>query len=328
MLIQSPNADAGLELVAARQYVQTLTRTYSKSFYLATQFMPRERRDDVYAVYGFCRYSDNIVDSPRERKRDLVQREVDAWREELLTAYASGESQHPVLATFVRTMHRKDIPLQLALELIEGVEMDLRYDRYESFDELKRFCYRVASVVGLMMTHVFGYSDRSAFPYAEALGIAMQLTNILRDVDEDWRLRGKVYLPLDEMRGFGVDVDDIAQRRLHPAMRDFLRAQVERAHAYFEYADHGIPLLHSEGRTAVRAASTLYRGILRQIESADYDVFQRRPVVPRLRKFGALASMTLRLAMHRSGDDGVRMLHAATVTPPMSALSHLTSPGK
>lgn len=291
MSMTSPNADAGLDRIPARAYARLLTRTYSKSFYLATQFMPKGKRDDVYAVYAFCRYTDNIVDAPRGRDRAMVKNELDQWRAELQQAYDSGESQHPVLSVFVPLLHRHAIPRQLALELIDGVEMDLTVDRYESFAELQTFCYHVASVVGLMMTYVFGYRDHRAFPFAEALGIAMQLTNILRDVDEDWRLRGKVYLPLEELRAFGVSVEDIAARRMTPELRRLIAAQVRRAHSYFEYAEQGIPLLSRHGRAAVRAASRLYREILHEIERMDHDVFSRRPVVSTSRKFRTLGRM-------------------------------------
>jgi len=255
--------------------------------------MSRNRRDDVYAVYAFCRYTDNIIDAPRTRDNDALQGELDAWREELCRANGTGESQHPVLSGFVRVMRAYGIPLQLPLELIRGVEMDLRHDRYESFTDLNTFCYRVASVVGVMMTHVFGFSDESAFHYAETLGLAMQLTNILRDVDEDWRLRRKIYLPLEEMRRFGLEETDIAERKMSEDMRAFLTEQVRRAHAYFENADVGISMLHRRSRMAVAAASALYREILREIERSEYDVFSRRPVVPTHRKIRILLGMTL-----------------------------------
>lgn len=291
MNVISPNADAGLDRIPALAYARQLTRTYSKSFYLATQFMPRAKREDVYAVYAFCRYSDNIVDAPRNRSREVLQSELDQWRAELQQAYATGESQHPVLTIFIPVLHRYGIPLQLPLELIDGVEMDLNIDRYEQFSQLRTFCYHVASVVGLMMTYVFGYHSRDAFPYAEELGIAMQLTNILRDVDEDWRLRRKIYLPMEDLRDFGVCEEDIDARRMTPALRGMIRAQVVRAHSFFDNAEQGIPLLHQEGRAAVRAASSLYREILREIERADYDVFVRRPVVSTSRKLRTLGRM-------------------------------------
>lgn len=321
----SPNADAGLDRIPALAYARLLTRTYSKSFYLATQFMPRAKRNDVYAVYAFCRYTDNIVDAPRSRDRGLLKIELDQWREELKQAYHSGESQHPVLALFVPLLLKYDIPLQLPLELIDGVEMDLTIDRYERFAQLRTFCYHVASVVGLMMTYVFGYRDRAAFPYAEALGIAMQLTNILRDIDEDWKLRGKIYLPLEELREHGVTAADIAARRMTPEMRRMIQAQVSRAHSYFEYAELGIPMLHRHGRSAVRAASRLYREILREIERANYDVFARRPVVSTSRKLRTLGRMAagswLPAGTGQSTATGEQTVQAGLTDPSIPPLS-------
>ncbi|MCB2203658.1 phytoene/squalene synthase family protein [bacterium] len=323
--VTSPNADAELSRGPALAYARLLTRTYSKSFFLATQFMSPSRRSDVYAVYAFCRHTDNIVDAPRERDAKRIQRELDHWRDELITAWKTGESQHPVLGLFVEVLHRYDIPLQLPLELIDGVEMDLTYDRYERFPQLRQFCYHVASVVGLMMTYVFGYRDSSAFPYAEALGIAMQLTNILRDVDEDWTMRRKIYLPLDELREYGLGEEDIAERRNSEKMRRFIQAQVERAHSYFEYAEQGIPLLDRQGRAAVRAAATLYREILGEIERAEYDVFAQRPVVSTRRKLAVLLRMSLTARFGRAAKAGAeRKPDEDTLTgsshPPVSTL--------
>lgn len=327
MSTTSPNADAELDRIPTRAYARLLTRTYSKSFYMATQFMPPAKKYDVYAVYAFCRYTDNIVDAPRSRTREQLKMELDAWRHELRTAWETGESQHPVLALFVPVLHRYDIPLQLPLELIDGVEMDLSHDRYERFAQLRNFSYHVASVVGLMMTYVFGYRDREVFPYAEALGIAMQLTNILRDIDEDWRMRGKVYLPLEEFSQYGVSVEHIAERRIDAGMRRFIRAQVERAHNYFDYADQGIPMLHRQGQAAVRAASALYREILREIERADYDVFSRRPVVSTGRKFRVLARMVLSSWLpgsarvrHTVAQGDTRTQHFDADLPPLSSI--------
>ncbi len=328
MNMTSPNADASLERIPSLAYARLLTKTFSKSFYMATQFMSPSRKEDVYAVYAFCRYTDNIVDAPRSRSNDALKTELNEWRRELRAAYASGESRHPVLGMFVPVMRKHDIPLQLPLELIDGVEMDLFYDRYDRFAQLRNFCYHVASVVGLMMTYVFGYKDRAAFPYAEALGIAMQLTNILRDIDEDWRMRGKVYLPMEELAEYGVTVEQIAERRFDDAMRRFIRAQVERAHQYFEYADQGIPLLHREGQAAVRAASSLYREILREIERADYNIFTRRPVVSTRRKLAVLARMMLsfrlpgmkRMGSTAQSDNPSSMPPGEPTLPPVSSI--------
>lgn len=284
MYLLSPNADKNLDLVPARKLARLMTRTYSKSFYLATKLLPQRLQGDVHAIYAFCRYTDNIVDAPRQRARDLLSRELGSWREELFTAYGTGESLHPVMGAFVDVALRNKIPVDLPAELIAGVQMDLEYDRYSTFAELKTFTYRVASVVGLMMTRVLGYKDSRAFDHAEQMGIAMQLANILRDVEEDWRLRRKIYLPKDELEQFGVTEGHIARSALTDNMRDLLAFNVERAHSYFEEASRGIPMLNRDGQFAIIAAARVYRGILYEIERNRYDVFSNRPVVSGYRK--------------------------------------------
>lgn len=286
--LRSPNADRTLDLIPARLLAESMTRTYSKSFYMATKLLPARVRNDVYAVYAFCRQSDNIVDAPRQRSPELIARELHQWKEELRFAYASGESQHPVINAFVDVALRNNIPIELPEELITGVEMDLLYDRYPTFDALRQFCYRVASVVGLMMTRIIGYTDPQAFRHAEELGIGMQLANILRDVHEDWRLRGKIYLPQDEMDRFGVTEEQIERGTITPQLNDLLAFQVERAHSYFEKSRRGIPMLSPDGQFAIIAASRLYRGILFEIERSGFDVFSERPVVSSYRKLSEL----------------------------------------
>lgn len=282
--LTSPNADRSLDLIPARALARAMTQTYSKSFYMATKLLPARIREDVYAVYAFCRQSDNIVDAPRQRSLRLVRRELIQWREELHSAYMSGESQHPVINAFVDVALRNNIPFHLPEELISGVEMDLSYDRYPTFDALYTFCYRVASVVGLMMTRIIGTSDAQAFRHAEELGIGMQLANILRDIHEDWRLRGKIYIPQDEMDRFGVSEEQIDRGTITPELRELLAFQVARAHSYFEKSRQGIPMLTPDGQFAVVAASRLYRGILCKIEQNGFDVFAHRPVVSSYRK--------------------------------------------
>jgi 15-cis-phytoene synthase len=293
--LSSPNADRDLDLKTSRTYAGAMIRTYSKSFYLASLLLPRELREDVHCLYAFCRYSDNIVDAPRPRGRDELQGELDAWRHELHSAYRTGESQHPVMAGFVHVAARYSIKIDLPLDLIKGVEMDLLIDRYETFKDLYQFCYRVASVVGLMMTKVIGTSDEAAFLHAEQLGIGMQLANILRDVAEDWKLRGKIYLPQEDLRTYGVTDDAIARSAMSPQMRELLKFQVDRAHSYFREAQKGIPMLSGKGQFAIDAAARLYQGILTEIERNEYDVFSRRPVVGTSRKIRFLATSYLRL---------------------------------
>ena len=300
--VSSPNADRLLDLKASRIHARALIRSYSRSFYIASLLFPRRLRDDVYCLYAFCRYSDNIVDSPRPRGRDELQHELDAWRHELKMAYRTGESQHPVMHGFVDVALQHDIEIDLPMDLIQGVEMDLLIDRYDTFHDLYGFCYRVASVVGLMMSKVIGTSDEAALIHAEQLGIGMQLANILRDMGEDWSLRQKIYIPREDLESFGVSESMIASLHMTPELASLLKFEVDRAHRYFENAQRGIPMLRREGQFAVEAAARLYRGILGEIERNGYDVFSRRPVVGTSRKLRTLIGSYLRRSVFRRQD--------------------------
>lgn len=265
------------------------TAEWSKSFYMASNLLPKDKRWATYALYAFCRLVDNIVDQPRpDRSRLEIVRELEAIVHELHVAYRTGESEHPVLRAYIQVALEYDIPLEHALDLIRGVKMDLELDRYESYDQLYLFSYRVASVVGLMMTHVLGFSHPVALRYAEELGIAMQLTNILRDIQEDSEA-DRIYLPLEELDRFGVSEKDILEGRMSENFRDLMTFQVNRAHCYYESADRGICLLDPSSRFAIRAASKIYRGILTRIEQEKYDPFRGRVFLPKKQKLALIA---------------------------------------
>jgi 15-cis-phytoene synthase len=214
-------------------------------------------------------------------------------------------TNHPVLTVFLDTVDKYSIPLEYALELIEGMRMDLNQTRYRNFAELRIFCYRVASVVGLMMSWVIGFEDESsrerALPHAIDLGIAMQLTNILRDIGEDLE-RGRIYLPDDELEQFGYTEEELRQHVRNAAFEKLMQFQVERARRYYQQGNAGIELLNQRGRFAVKVASDVYREILARIELAHYDVFTRRTVVPPLRKYWLTArNMAMPMARHSAG---------------------------
>jgi phytoene synthase len=255
--------------------------------------LPRERRWATYALYGFCRYADNLIDNPRHRSKEELLHEADFISREIEIAYRSGESEHPILKSFITVAKHYHIPIKYPHELIAGVKMDIQTSRYHTFDELYVFAYRVAGVVGLMMTHVLGYKTDRAFEYAEKLGIAMQLTNILRDIKEDLQLN-RIYLPLDEMEQFGVSETDLFQQKMNPALKDLMKFQVNRAQRYYNEANPGIKLLRPESRFAIYSASKIYNGILHKIEHRDYNPFLGRVFVPQAKKIGILLQEVLR----------------------------------
>jgi phytoene synthase len=261
-----PTAD--LEPEWSRQAAEATARG-SKSFYFATRFFPAELAASAHAVYWFCRTTDDIVDENPDI--GAARAELEQWREGLKGALAGASDGPVILRHFARACARHQIPAEYAFELIEGMRMDLEGVRYRNFEELRVFCYRVASTVGLMMSHVIGY-EGDALPYAEDLGVAMQLTNILRDVGEDLG-RGRIYLPAEELAEFVK----------------LMAFQAERARHYYAKSMPGIAMLRPEGRFAVEIAARVYRGILNEIEAMDYDVFRRRAVVPAWRKYGITA---------------------------------------
>jgi phytoene synthase len=278
----------------AFQYVRHLTAHYSKSFYAATRMLPEETRWATYALYGFCRYADNLIDLPRDRSPVELISEVDFLRQELTTGYRTGESEHPILQPFILTAQKYDIPMEYPLELLKGVEMDLQKNRYQNFSELYLFAYRVAGVVGLMMTHVLGYHDKAAFQYAEKLGIAMQLTNILRDVQEDKNM-GRIYLPQEELQAFGVSEEGIMMERWNPQMCQLMQFQLERAERYYQEAQPGIALLNPETRFAIAAASRIYGGVLEKIRQNNFNPFLGRVFLSKNEKLKILGREWLRI---------------------------------
>ena len=278
---------------AAFEYARKITAHYSKSFYFSAQMLPGEKRWATFALYGFCRHCDNLIDTPRQRTETEILREIQHLTEELQVAYNTGESQDPVIRAFILVAKAYDIPIAYPLDLLNGVAMDVQQVRYKTFDELSLFCYRVAAVVGLMMTHVLGYKDDRAFGYAKQLGIAMQLTNILRDIKEDKEM-GRLYIPESDLGAFGVTAQDIFDEKMTPQLRALMKFQVERANQYYTEAVPGIALLKTESQYAIYSAARIYRGILRKIEDRDYNPFLSRVFVSSTQKVGILLHEQIR----------------------------------
>lgn len=278
---------------AAFKYAKSQTAHFSKSFFFSSQILPKEKRWDTFALYSFCRYADNIVDNPRKRADAELFDELASLSREIQIAYRRGESEHPVLKPFIRVAARRGIPIEYVLDLLDGVKMDLLKNRYESFADLYEFAYRVAGVVGLMMTFVMGFQKKEALVYAEKLGIAMQLTNILRDVQEDKNMN-RIYLPLQELKQFGLTEDDIMNERFSEKMYQFMKFQVDRANRYFDEAQPGIAMLDRDSQFAIYSAGKIYRGILEQIEKRGYNPFLGRAFITQRKKMAILFNEVLK----------------------------------
>jgi phytoene synthase len=276
----SVQADAET-LERAYAHCIALTQEHSKTFYLASALMPPAKRRAVRALYAFCRVSDDLVDQAESTASGgdrLAQ--LESWRACALSGHPVAGSSLAVAKDMVAlawadTRARFCIPTRYAHQLIDGVAWDLLKTRYATFDELAEYAYGVASTVGLMSMHITGFSGREAIPYAVKLGVALQLTNILRDVGEDWA-SGRLYLPQDELVAYGLSEDDMASGRVDDRWRALMRFQIERNRRLYDEALPGVDLLHAEGRFAIAAAGELYCGILEDIEANDYQVFTRR----------------------------------------------------
>lgn len=266
-------------------YARQLTRREAKNFYHAFRLLPPRRRDAIYAVYAFSRRADDAVDSVEEEQSTRPQAKEKL--EELRALLRGDVPADPLSPALADTIQRFNIPLEYFEELMLGMEMDLDDQRYETFDDLYRYCYRAASAVGLICIEIFGYQDKAAREYAEALGIAMQLTNILRDIREDMT-RGRIYLPREDLDRFGYSEEQLEKNELAPAFQDLMEFQVRRTREYFQKAEPLFPLIDAEARYCPVLLKRLYSKILDKIENRNYDVFSRRPGLSRLQKLGML----------------------------------------
>jgi len=261
--------DANLR--TAYKQADVITVSHSKSFHFASGLLPEAKRSAVRALYAFCRTVDDIVDEVELKKdRDF---ELNYWRDIIQTASSSTDDL--VAAAWADTLTRYSIPRHYALQLIDGVARDLSQSRYQTFDDLATYCYGVASTVGLMSMYIVGFKSHEAVPYAIKLGVALQMTNILRDVGEDFR-NGRLYLPREELAFYGVGETDIAEGRVTENWRQFMKFQIDRTRQLYKDSWDGVKMLNREGQLAIGAASTFYSGILDDIEKHDYDVFSRR----------------------------------------------------
>jgi 15-cis-phytoene synthase len=258
-------------LQAAYSHCEEITARHSRSFYLASGMLSLEKRYAIRALYAFCRITDDIVDGPEngpEKEQQLRQ-----WQRTALSANPPAEE----LTTVAWSKTRQDyhVPVRYAEQLIDGLSRDLHQTRYATFADLATYCYGAAATVGLMSMHIIGFRNKHAIHYAVRLGLALQLTNILRDVGEDWQ-RGRLYLPSDELAAHGLSEADIARGAVDQRWRRFMRFQIARTRQLYEEAWPGINLLAKDGRFAIAVAADIYRAILDDIEAHDYDVFNRR----------------------------------------------------
>ncbi len=261
------------QLAASYGHCRRIARTEARNFYYGFLLLPPAKRDALCALYAFMRQVDDVSDSlgGAEKPERLAD-----WRGRLDRALAGDYPANPIWLAFHHTVTRYRIPPRYFHDLISGAEMDLTVTSYATFDRLREYCYRVAGTVGLTCLYVFGFEDSRAPDLAEKLGIAFQLTNILRDLPRDLAM-GRVYLPQEDLERFGCGREDLARQKLSPAFVELMRFEAERAWRFYAEGVELISLVSADSRPALWALARIYSGILRKIEARGYDVFSSPP---------------------------------------------------
>jgi 15-cis-phytoene synthase len=257
----------------------SITRRASSNFYYAFMLLPGERRRALYSVYAFCRFIDDIADDESAADPAAL---LERWRSELERVY-SGSPAHPISRALAHNVRAFGIPRRYFEEIIDGVEMDLARTRYECFNDLRLYCYRVASAVGLICIEIFGYHNPRARDYAEHLGVAFQLTNIIRDVSED-AARGRIYLPLEDLRRFGVGEDEILRGVDTYRFRRLMEFETARARSFYTEAERALPAEDRSSMLCAEAMRSIYRALLERIARKDYGVLGQRHRLSTTRK--------------------------------------------
>ena len=262
-------------------YCQQKTSQSGSSFYYSFVILPKKQRLAITALYAYCREVDDVVDNITEPA--IAQAKLDWWREELDRLY-QGQPQHPVTQALAHVLIDVDLPKEQLVEILDGMAMDLEQNRYDSFKELSLYCYRVASVVGLLAAQIFGYKDHQTQKYARDLGMAFQLTNIIRDVREDAE-RNRIYLPQKMLEEFDVTESDILQLKQTPELSQLLAELTLQARHYYQKALNHLPKKDRYSQRAGLMMSAIYQSILDEVEQDGFCVMQRRISLPPARKF-------------------------------------------
>jgi 15-cis-phytoene synthase len=285
--------DGGLSLAESYELCRRVQRTHSKTYYFSTQLLPPEVKPHVHALYAFMRYADEIVDNPGHTSLDEQLAALEAFEEETMAAVTGEEVSNPVLRAYANTVRTRGIEPGNITAFMKSMKMDTYVFSYPTYEDLAVYTYGSAAVVGLMMCRVVGVADERAEEHAEALGVAMQLSNFLRDVREDWH-RGRVYLPLEDLARFGYTEEDLRAGVVDERFVELMRFEIGRTRRLYAAADEGIGYIPRGRRYPVIVARELYAAILDRIEAQGYDVFARRAETSRLGKLKVAAKCAAR----------------------------------
>ena len=279
----------GMSVEKAYEYCKGVAKRNDTNFYLGFMFLPREKRNAVFAAYAFCRYADDIADEYDEADLPLL---IDRWERDLELCYA-GRPNHPITIALADAVAKYGIPKSAFRELIDGCRMDQMKKRYRTFAELLEYCEKVAVTISTISLHIFGFKDPRALEYGRNLALALQLTNIIRDVGEDAR-KGRIYLPLDELERFGCTEQELLNGVMSDRFREMMKFQVERARSYYRGAQGLIDTLSEDCRFTTLLMGAAYAKVLEQVERNGYDVFTRRARLNPLAKPWLLFTLILK----------------------------------
>ena len=278
-----------MKLEECYEYCGAVQRSYSRTYYFSTRLFPPEIQRHVHALYAFTRYADEIVDdSQNGASADARLEALEAFEAETMAALVGEKTENPVLRAFTNSARERGIGRCHIEPFMRSMKMDTHVRRYQTYEDLEEYMYGSAAVVGLMMCRIIGVEAEEALPHAEALGQAMQLTNFLRDLREDWE-RGRIYLPLEDLKRFGYSEEDLGICRVNEAFVELMRFEVKQARMLYLIADEGMRFIPHGRRYPIIVARQLYAAILARIEELDYDVFSRRARVPTMRKASTAA---------------------------------------
>jgi phytoene synthase len=282
-------------IAASYKYCEKIARDRAKNFYYSFLLLDKPQRDAMCAIYAFMRHCDDLSDDPVTRDKKSLQQNIQLWRVQLDRALHGDIPQDPIWPAFHDTVQRYKIPHRFFHEMIDGITSDIEPQQLRTFDDLYRYCYHVASVVGLTIIHIFGFQSVRALLLAEKCGVAFQLTNILRDVREDAEA-GRIYLPAEDLQRFNVPVEQLRSGREDQRFRELMRFEASRARECYAESEPLLKLIDPKSRRSLWALREIYLRLLRKIERANYSVLERRISVSKAAKL----TLLLRAFLHRA----------------------------
>ncbi len=285
--------DEGLSLAESYELCRLVQKAHSRTYYFSTRFFPPPVRPRVHALYAFMRYADEIVDNPGLTNLEEQLGGLEAFERETMAAVAGEPVANPVLRAYADTVRACGIEPAHITAFMESMKMDTRVSRYETYEDLEAYTYGSAAVVGLMMSRVIGVTDGRSTPHAEALGVAMQLSNFLRDIGEDWR-RGRIYLPLEDLARFEYSEDDLAAKVVDERFIGLMEFEIGRTRAIYDFAGDGMGYIPRGRRFPVLVARELYEAILDRIQAQCYEVYSQRADTSQAYKIGVMAKVEAR----------------------------------